>query len=142
MKTERLVLSFVAVLIGLLVAGIAFYFYQMTKALPASKNTTIAIRISPSPTPDLNQVLAITTPDDETVTSKKIVTLSGRTEKNATIIVSSDTADQVVSPAGNGDFSLTVTLDDGVNLLYITAIFPDGNEKKIMRTITYTTEQF
>lgn len=141
MKTERIVLSFVAVLIGLLVAGIAFYFYQMTKTLP-SKNNTIAIKITPTPTPDLNQVLTVTNPTDGEVTGKKVITVSGRTEKNSTIIVSSNDADQVVSPSGSGDFSLTITLDDGVNLLYITSIFPDGTEKRITRTVTYTTEQF
>ncbi len=142
MKTERIVLSFVAVLIGLLVAGVAFYFYQITKAMPQGKNQTIAIKISPSPTPDLNQVLALTRPTDEEVINKRIITVSGRTEKGASIIVSTSSTDQVVQPAGNGDFSLTVTLENGVNLLYVTALFPDGTEKKVVRTVTYTTEQF
>jgi hypothetical protein len=61
---------------------------------------------------------------------------------NTTIIVSTEINDQVVNPAANGNFTLDTTIDNGTNLIQITAIFPNGEEKKMTRTVTYSTESF
>jgi len=37
MKIEKLLLSFFAILVGLVVAGIGFYFYQSTKVIPQAE---------------------------------------------------------------------------------------------------------
>src|SRR4051812_8102399 len=44
MKAERIILSLIALFVGLLVAGGAFYIYQMTKQIPADKTDTITIK--------------------------------------------------------------------------------------------------
>lgn len=144
MKTEKVVLSFVAILVGLLAAGVAFYLYQMTKTVPSSKTKPLALetQITPTPTPDNNNFLSIDSPTDETVSNKKTITVSGKTAKDATLIVSSEDIDQVVKPATNGDFTLTTNISDGSNLIRVTAIFASGEEKTITRTVTYSTESF
>lgn len=144
MKAEKVVLSFVAVLIGLVAAGVAFYLYQATKTIPGEQPKKIAIVESPTPAPldDSAHLLKIDKPKDETVSDKKLITVSGKTVNNASLIVSTEDADQVAKPASNGDFTLTVTIPDGTTILQITAIFPDGTEKKITRTVTFSTESF
>lgn len=141
MKAERIILSFVAVLIGLAVAGVAFYLYQMTKTVDnvSPKRNTLTVA---TPTTDANNYLTISSPRDESVTDQKTISISGTTATDATLVVSTETNEQVVKPALNGNFTLTESIDEGYNLIQITAIFPNGEEKTILRTISYTNESF
>lgn len=141
MKTERLILSFIAAMIGLMVAGGGFYLYQMTKTIPNIKTPTIA-RTLPTPTPDKANFLVVTSPKEEDVVDRKTITISGQTSPQAVITISTEIGDQVVKPAQNGNFSVTQTIDSGVNIVQITAIFPNGDEQKIIRSVTYATEDF
>ena len=143
MKSERIILSFVAVLVGLIVAGVAFYFYQMTKTVsePVSQKTGVS-STPPTPTPDKNLFLSVQSPKDEEVVDKRTVTISGKTTSNAVIAISSETEDEVIKPAKNGDFSVTLTIADGANVIQITAIFPNGEERRMVRTVTYSSETF
>ena len=142
MKTERLILSFIALLIGLGVAGVAFYLYQSTKIIPQDKNKTISYS-TPTPTPDTSgYILSVESPKDEEVVNSKTITITGKTVKDATIIVSTETDEQVLSPAQNGNFNTTQTLENGSNIIHITAVYPDGGEKTVIKTVNFTTESF
>ena len=144
MRAERVILSFVAVVIGLIAAGAAFYFYQMTKELSPdqTKPLGVASKNSPSPTPDNANLLTVDSPKDEEVFDKKTITISGKTTPKSNIIVSSENNDQVVTPTETGEFTLTESIENGTNIIQITAIFPNGEEKKVTRTVTYSTENF
>lgn len=141
MSKEKVVLSFIAVAVGILVTGIAFYLYQTTRTIPSSKTQTIKIS-QPSPTPKPSVFLAIAEPSDETVVGKKVVTISGTTTKDATIVVLSSIDEEVIKPASTGDFSTTINIDDGQNNIEITAISPNGEEARVTRTVTFSTEEF
>ena len=141
MKTEKVVLFFIATLVGLLVAGLGFYLYQATKTVPASTNHEITLS-PPTPTPSSSFFLTLDTPKDEEVVDKKIITISGKTTSDAVIAILTSDSHQVISPAINGSFSTTVTLEDGRNIIEITAIAQNGEEKKIIRTITNSNEDF
>src|SRR5690242_1458400 len=114
MRAERVILSFVAVIVGLVAAGVAFYLYQTTRVVP-DKDKTIALmpKISVSPTPDKENLLTVDSPQDETMVDKKVVSITGKTRSDATIIVTSEDDDQVVKPAENGNFSVTESIPDG-----------------------------
>ncbi len=142
MKAEKIILSLIAVCTGLLVAGIGFYFYQSTKTISQAPPKNITSIKTPTPTPNAKTVLTIFTPIDEEVTDKKTVTVSGNTAKEAIIIISANTNDEVVTPAQNGNFTTTLSIQDGQNILEITAIFPNGQEVVETRTITYSAETF
>lgn len=145
MKTEKIVLSFIAVLVGLLVAGVAFYFYQSTKVISpnATKKETL-VKLSPTkqPTTTASLLLSLDQPVDETVTNKKTIVISGKTLPDATITVTTPIADQVVKPSSVGDFSTTITIDDGENPIYVIATLPNGEETTKTFTVTYNTENF
>ena len=59
-----------------------------------------------------------------------------------TISSSTNTNDEVITPAGNGDFSTTATIENGQNQITIIAVAPNGEEKKIVKTLTFSTEEF
>lgn len=144
MKKEKVILSFIAVLVGLFVAGTAFFLYQSTKKLPESE-TKIASKISPIPKnkkPDQSVLLIIDTPSDESVFEDKTITLAGKTEPDAIVIVSTELEDESITPTKNGSFSTTITLTDGQNQIVITTIAPSGKETKETRIVTFSTESF
>lgn len=142
MSKEKIFLSIIAALLGLFVAGGAFYIYQMTQTLgntPAGNTRTANL---PTPTPLSSDFLIVDSPKDEEVVNNRTLTISGKTVAGAVIIVSTEGSDQVVKPSNNGDFTLTHTLEEGVNLVKITAIFTEGNEESVIKTVTYSSEEF
>ncbi|HEV2339331.1 MAG TPA: hypothetical protein VGT05_01025 [Patescibacteria group bacterium] len=142
MKIEKLLLSFFAVLIGLIVAGVAFYFYQTTKVIPPNNVAkTIQMNPSPSPTP-VSVYLNVDTPQDESVTANPTITIHGKTMPNATVIINALSEDKVILATSMGDFSTTTTLGDGENQISITSVAPDGSESQKILTVTYSTQDF
>ncbi len=143
MKKEQVVLSFIAILLGLLVAGIAFYFYQSTKVIPPSKTKTITI----TPPIEKNKTsssiyLSLDSPKDEEVVDSKTVTVSGKTTPDATVLITTNASDQVITPAKNGSFSTTVTIENMENQILVKAISPNGEEIDAIRVVTFSTESF
>ena len=141
MKTEKVILSFIATLIGLVVAGGAFYFYESSKAVPASQVKTISLT-APSPTPKPSIFLSLDLPKDEEVFDKKVIAISGKTIPNAVVSIISDSYQDIITPSANGDFSTTMNIDDGQNFIEITAISPNGEDIKVLRTVTFSQEEF
>ena len=130
------------VLIGLLVAGVAFYLYQGTKTIPASKLKTVTVA---TPTPSANPsavYLNIDSPADESVVGNKVLTVSGKTVAGATVVILTSSSRDVVQPSQTGDFSTTINLDDGENFIQVISFGPDGLSSTVNRTVTYSTEDF
>jgi hypothetical protein len=144
MKAEKIILSFVAIFVGLIAAGIAFYLYQLTRTIPSEKSKSVSINTKsiPSPTPDNALFITVDSPSDEQVFSKQVIPVSGKTVPGSTIVISTEDGDQVVTPATNGNFTLTQTIPDGTTLIKITSIFPTGEEKTVTRSVTFSTESF
>lgn len=142
MKTERVLLAVLAVVIGLLVAGIAFFLYENTKKNPPPNNNKTASISTPTPTPKPSIFLTVDQPKDEEVVSKKIISISGKTSKDAIIAILTNNDEQVLTPTGTGDFSTTTTIEDGQNLIEISAIAQNGESTGILRVVTFSTEEF
>lgn len=143
MNAEKVILSFVAVFVGLIAAGVAFYLYQTTKVVPTDQAKPSAQKVANAPVQSATgDVFTVDAPNDEQVFDKKLITIKGTAVKGATITVSTDDSDQVIQPADNGNYTLTQTIPDGTSVIEFTAIFPDGSQKKIDRTVTFSTENF
>jgi len=140
MSKEKIILSSVAIIVGLAVAGATFYLYQSTKVISPKELKNIAA--SPTPTPLPSFFLAIDSPKDEDVVTKKVVSVSGKTTTDATIAVVTSVDEKVVAPDRNGNFSTTVSIDNDQNVITITAVSSAGEEKTITRTVTFSTEDF
>jgi hypothetical protein len=141
MKQERVILSFIAVLIGLLAAGLAFYFYQSTKTVSSLSQITLNAP-TPTPTPKPTVYITLNAPADEIVVNNRTLAINGKTNPDATIIIYTSANQQVIQPSGQGDFSTTLTLDDGENLIKLMSILPSGETTTTQRTVTYSTEDF
>lgn len=139
MKQEKLILSFVAILIGLAVAGAAFFLYQNTTK---KSQPEIVRKISPTPLPVSSFYLSITDPKDQSVASSKTIKISGKTSPTATVIVFTSGDQQVIQPTKLGDFNTTIQITEGLNLIKITAIEKDGETQTVERMVGYSTEDF
>lgn len=141
MKKERVLLSFIATLIGILVTAVVFYLYQSTKVVPPSKIKTISVS-APTPTPKPSIFLNILKPADESIVGKKVITVSGTTTPDATIIILTPIDQEIALPTSKGDFSTTVDIDDDQNIVEIISVRPNGEELIIQKTVTFSTEEF
>ena len=141
MKTEKLILSFIATLLGLGFAGIAFYSFQATKTITPSNTKTISF-VSPTPTSAPSVFLTVDRPKDEEVVSSKVEIISGKTISNGVVIIITEALEDVITPSNTGDFSTSVNLDEGQNVLEIISIAPNGESITIKKTVTYSQEEF
>lgn len=144
MSKEKVILSFIAVLVGLFVAGVAFFLYQSTKKIPETEKQ-FAQDVSPTPIKKKNMdsfPLTIDAPKDGSVAEHKTITVAGKTDPHATVIISTELEDDVATPTTDGSFTTTVNLADGENQITITAIGEDGRETSVVRVVTFSTESF
>jgi len=142
MRKERVILSFIALLIGLAVAGGAFYLYQQTQNKPQEVKSETVVSI-PTPTPDGDsELLVIEKPKNEDVISSKTLTVSGKTLPESTVVAQTEVDEQVAISSNNGDFQFTIEVEGGLNIISITAVLPDGTEVNEERVITYSEEDF
>ena len=141
MKTEKLILSFIATILGLGFAGLAFYIFQATKTITPNNTKTISF-VSPTPTPAPSVFLTVDRPKDEEVVNSKILNVSGRSTSNAVVIVITGSSEDVITPSMSGDFSTTVNLSEDQNVLEIISIAPNGESIRIKKTVTYSQEEF
>ncbi len=140
MKQERVILSFIMVLIGLLVAGAAFYFYQSGKQIKSV--TTITTTITPTPTQTPKVYLVLKSPQNQTVVADKILNILGQTSPKATVVIITDSDQQVLKPDSQGNFSTTITLANNQNLITVESILPSGEIETLERTVTFSTSNF
>lgn len=140
MKQERVILSFIMVLIGLLVAGTLFYFYQSNKKVPQ----IITAQLTPTPTPIASEKvkLSISSPSDESVVTNKNLTISGITNPGATVVIITGSDQDVETANSKGQYSGSITLSNDQNLITVISTLPTGESRQAQETITYSTSNF
>lgn len=139
---EKIVIIFIALIVGLFITTIAFYLYQSTKSESAqNQNKETSFVLTPTPMPQ-GLLLNIEEPKDEAVTSKRTISVKGKTNPENTIVVSSNIQDVVGTPTSEGSFSLSVDIDAGTNKIIVRAIDSQGNQVTDERIITFSQEEF
>lgn len=142
MKQERIILSFIMVIIGLIFAGIIFYFYQSTKVVPDTNTTQQTDSQTPTPTKTPTIFLSVDSPKDESISDSKTVRVSGKTNPEATVVILTLEGEEIVKPSLQGDFVTNITISSGTNFIKIVAMTPDGETQTVQKTVSYTSEDF
>lgn len=139
---ERLIIIFVAIVSGLIITGAGFFIYQSTKKVndrPIDKTTNATI------TPKVEEgkmFVKVAEPSDESITTKRTLSIKGSTNPDNIIVVSTNLEDVQGKPSQDGNFSITVDIDAGANKVITRAISPSGDSVEDVKTITYSTEDF
>ena len=91
---------------------------------------------TPSPTPTALS-LEITQPEDGAEVSTSPINVTGKTIPGAVVSASIDDTVEIADVDQNGNFSVTVVLEEGPNLIEVIASDQQGNEKSSSVTIFY-----
>lgn len=82
--------------------------------------------------------LNLSEPTEATTVSQPVITISGTTSGEATVLISGGASDLVIDSTGR--FTTSYTLLEGENELTISAIGANGEQATTTRNIFYTTE--
>lgn len=123
----------------ILIAGLAFIFYLNNLVNPSTaQNWQLNLPVTSNP---VTFDLEINNPDDQTISFDKTILVSGQTAPGAVVLISTLSNDTEVDANQAGDFSKEITLDPGLNELYISSFDVEGHSKQVKRTIYYSMEQ-
>lgn len=142
---------FLAIILGALLGfGVTGGFFALQKnknPTVVTDNITPTISISPeniTPTIDVNQnksnsSLTITSPENNAVVATSKLAITGSTQPNSTIIITTLTNSYTTTSDSSGSFSTTIDLDSGANQINLTSIDSDDNQTESQLLITYST---
>ena len=139
--------KFITIAIGLIVGvATAVGYFAVTKIVPqlGKKNPVEIITPKPQTTP-LPQPSPATTnatklsldlPVDNSATKDSTSTVSGQTSSNATLIIFSNAEQKIATAEANGKFNESLRLEEGLNVISVTAIGEKNNPGIIFRNVT------
>lgn len=121
--------TLIAVLLGF--AGgilVALFLIILPKNLP--KNDKQAITPTPQQSAVNKSDFTIDAPSEGQLVSTTDIKVNGKAAPNSQIVLSSPVEDIVTTTNDQGNFSETISLTIGENLLSVTVFNPNGNENK------------
>jgi len=92
---------------------------------------------TPAPTTTMALFLEITQPTDGAQVITSAVLVTGKTIPDAVVSASVDDAVEIANVDQNGNFSVTVNLEEGPNLIEVIASDLQGNEKSSTIAVIY-----
>lgn len=102
---------------------------------------TPSTNTSTSPKPANNSLVKITSPEDEWLADKDSTTVKGTAPANSTVTITYEDSETIVVADASGNFSATIPLSGGYNLITATAFDTLGNSSSATITVTYTTSK-
>lgn len=141
---ERIVIVFIAVVVGLLITTLGFFLYESSRDIAGQElKKPVSQKTNGMPAPKKEELLlTVNEPADEGVVDRRTITVKGSTKSDNVIVISTNQEDIVATPASDGKFSASIMIDAGTNKLITRAISPSGQSTIDERTITYSTEKF
>lgn len=136
-KTSFIILFLVS-LISLIFLGTIYYILNIQGATEAKTYLSNTKAVTSEPT-TLN--LNLLEPDDDLLTFKSSVLISGKTLPFMDVLISSSSLDKVIKSKADGSFSMEISLDEGVNIVTILVFDSSAEQKSTSRTIYYSKEK-
>lgn len=145
MVKEFILAIIIGGLLGLGVTGAYLSSHNKTN----NPNTTNAIISEPTLIPTTPQTDSSTTEKKESITiispknnsllSTDKTTITGTTTKNSNIVIATTSNTFTGKSNDNGDFEVPINLETGLNIIKISSIDSDNNQKDTSINITYST---
>lgn len=138
-----------AIIVGLFIGGvITFGMYRAKQAVDSAspKPEFVAIESQTdtfgTEQTDVSQGIIINEPEDESLVRSASLRITGRTTPNASVAVLLEDSEVITFADEQGNFSATVTLVTGSNILIIRSLTDSGQTSEVSRTIVYSTNEF
>lgn len=125
----------IAVVAILLLAGGSVGVYTQLAPRPTPIPVPTAAPVQAQPPQELS--LSLSTPSVNTVSDARLLTVSGMTAPDTSVVLMTETHDVDVQSDGQGNFTGEIELDSGVNYLTVTAFASDGQEKTMTQEVVY-----
>ena len=143
MDKEKLITIGIGLAMGISAATV---YFLAVRFLPAWQNRQNKVTFSPTNNQQQTATngqfsLTIDSPDDHTSTTDGTLSVSGKTNPGARLIIFANAEEKVASADGQGKFSPNIKLEDGENEISITAINDQGNVVVAKRNITLEISQ-
>ncbi|MEK7154619.1 MAG: Ig-like domain-containing protein [Patescibacteria group bacterium] len=141
MKKEVFLAIAIGFALGLVITFGIWTANKSLKNLPQPSPTTTSLVPSPTPTNLSAQAgqLTLSSPEDELLTSADTVTLSGKAPTGSTVIVTYEDGEKVLLPDASGNFTASIDLISGFNIINVYSYDAAGNESSQSLTVTYST---
>jgi hypothetical protein len=155
-KKEVLLSIIIGIILGFGIMGFTWVnrnggFANLSQKIVSSSNQEEAARnenekvVSPTPTTivENNEVdLLITEPENEIVVSQEKLSIKGKTQSLATVVIIWEEGEDILVADKDGLFETQITLLGGPNEIEVTAYGKNDNEVKKILTVTYSTAKF
>ncbi len=141
MDKEKLITIAIGLAVGIIAAT---GYFAATKILPqlGKKNPVEIVVPKPSPTAQNNAVkLDLDLPVDNSSTKINVATVSGTTNPGATMILFGNADQKIATAAADGKFGDSIKLEEGLNVITVTAIVASQTTNVITRNVTLEISQ-
>lgn len=140
MKKEVLIAVVLGIIVGLV---ITFGMYTANTALQRKAQQIKDATPTPTPTSTSQNgqysSIIIYGPEDNLLTDKDKVQLSGSTDPNATVVIFVNDKETITSADGKGNFSAELSLVGGSNIITTIATDLSGKQNQDQRTVVFST---
>lgn len=136
LSTKAFVISHLTLLILALLFFGGLYYILYPDKFQAAVNQYNPVTKEP-----VSLFLEITSPEDDILTYDGSAVISGRTGPDVTVIISGDDNDTGLQAGNDGQFSKVFPLNEGPNIIEISAIDAQGNSKTVTKSVYYSKEK-
>jgi hypothetical protein len=134
MKKEIIIAILIGLFLGLF---ITYGVYQArTSISPDSKKSQNSLSTNSLDENGFSGELVLNSPADESITTEDSVTVSGTTLPESFVVVLVGNTETITSSDGSGNFSVSVDLEQGANIITVTVLDENGRSISVIRTIT------
>lgn len=134
-STKFLVIMLMILIIGLTLIG--FYYYFTTNQSKPETSTLF----TPVTSEPVSLNFNLSSPEDNLLTFSSDLLIQGKAISGATVILSLDSGEKILEQNSKGDFSTTVKLKEGLNIINIFVFDSSGQTKSLTRTVYFSKEK-
>lgn len=141
MRKEVLMAIIIGFALGLL---ITFGIWTANKALKETapkKEAPPQVIEEQLPTPTPQALLVITSPEDNSISNKGKIEVSGKTFPKTVVVVLYEDGEKILDADEEGNFSTEITLIGGSNEIEVSAYDKEENEVSKTLTVVYSTAE-
>lgn len=142
MRKEVLIAIIIGFVLGLVITFGVWTANKAMKETPqkdqqASENAQETT--TPTPTPE--SVLTITSPEDNFLSDKEKIDVSGKTTPQATVVILFEQGEKIIEADGQGSFTAQITLVGGGNVIKVSSFDQQGKESTQAISVVYSTAE-
>lgn len=139
MRKEVLIAIIIGFGLGLV---ITFGIWTANKALKETAPATVTTEeVEQTPIPTSTLELIVTSPEDNTISEKEMIEVSGQTVSDAIVTIIYPDGEKILEADEEGNFSTEISLIGGDNLIKISAFNDQGDKASKTLTVVYSTAE-